>query len=173
MSPHFVIVSLCTNDFGDPAAPTRWEESCYWLEQIGQFCRTRQIPYLIVPSPGEDSLLGVRDDAAYPGRVTHLLKLGGTRYLYPVEAFADEDLRLRIELRKKGEPDNESPLYNRRPWGDNHFSPLGCALWGRLVAERLCLVMVRQDAMPLGQGPHSPSTPSSRRVYEKPTDGGL
>ena len=52
MSPHFVIVSLCTNDFGDPAAPTRWEESCYWLEQIGQFCRTRQIPYPDRPLAG-------------------------------------------------------------------------------------------------------------------------
>ena len=115
----------------------------------------------------------MRDDAAYPGRVTHLLKLGGTRYLYPVEAFADEDLRLRIELRKKGEPDNESPLYNRVRGAITTSLRSGFALWGRLVAERLCPVMVRQDAMPLGQGPHSPSTPSSRRVYEKPTDGGL
>jgi hypothetical protein len=135
-----------------------WQESCYWLEQIGQFCRTRQIPYLIVPSPAEDALLGMRDDSLYPGRVSQLLHLGGARYLYPLEAFADEDLRLRVQLRKEGQPDSPSPLFNRRLLGDNHFSPLGCALWGKLVAERLCLILAREEGLPA-----SPRSPSARR----------
>jgi hypothetical protein len=148
MAPHVVVVGLCGNDFGDWKRPDGWQESCEWLERIGQYCRTRQVPYLIVPSPAEDTLLGTRDESVYPGRVSHILHLGGMRYFYPIEAFADEDLRLRLELRRQGQPDTPSPLFNRRLLGDNHFSPLGCALWGKVVADRLCLVLAREERLP-------------------------
>ncbi len=150
MAPHVVVVSLCGNDFGDWKSPDGWRESCEWLERIGQYCRTRQIAYLIVPSPAEDSLLGTRDDSVYPGRVSNLLHLGGMRYFYPIEAFADEDLRLRLELRRQGQPDTPSPLFNRRLLGDNHFSPLGCALGE--AGDRTALL----DPRPRGAAPGEP-----------------
>ena len=42
-------VSVFTNDFGDLYdVPTKgqgdWEEGKYWLDQIAQFCRSRQWP---------------------------------------------------------------------------------------------------------------------------------
>jgi lysophospholipase L1-like esterase len=148
MSPHFVVVSLCGNDFGQAHLAAGVEESCYWLGQLTQCCQTRQIPYLIVPAPAEEALLGTRDDAGFPGEVSHLLKFGGTRYFYPIEAFTDEDMRLREELRRNGRPVNLSPLYNRHLLDDRHFSPQGCALWGRLVAERLCLSLAWQERLP-------------------------
>ena len=123
--------------------------------QIVQYCQTREISYLVVPWPGEEALLGGRDESTYPGQVSHLLKLAGTRYFYPIEAFANEDLWLRIELQKNGEPENISPLYNRRRWGDHHFSRLGCALWGKVVADRLLPVLTWKRLLPA-----SPRTPS-------------
>ena len=49
------------------AIPADWEEACYWLERILQFCRTRRIACLFVPWPGEDALLAIRDESIYPG----------------------------------------------------------------------------------------------------------
>ena len=76
MSPHFVIISLCGNDFGN-YSPEGLDESCYWLEQIFQLCRTRRIPYLVVPWPGEDSLLVLRNEGVYPGLLTRRIRFGG------------------------------------------------------------------------------------------------
>jgi hypothetical protein len=161
MDPHFVVVGLCGNDFGDWSDPADWQESCYWLERIDQWCRSRQIPFLIVPWPSESLLLAGRDESIYPGQVSHILHLGGMRYFYPIEAFADEDLRLRLELRRQGKPDAPSPLYNLRLMGDTHFSPLGCAFWGKVVADRLYLILAREEKLPAGPRTPSPSSPSS------------
>jgi hypothetical protein len=157
MSPHFIIVSLCGNDFGDWSVPGNWDESCYWLERISDFCRTREIHCLIVPWPGEDALVGWRDESVYPGQVSRRLRLGGTRYFYPLEAFTDEDLRLRHEARQTGKRDDISRLYNRHLLGDNHLSPLGCAFWGRVVAERLYRIMVRREFLSVNPPASSPS----------------
>ena len=173
MSPHFVIVSLCGNDFGGSYNPANYVESCYWLEQIIQYCQSREVPFLIVPWPGEEALLGQRDESRYPGQVSHLLKLAGTRYFYPIEAFANEDLWLRIELQKNGEPENMSPLYNRRRWGDNHFSPLGCALWGKVVADRLLPVLTWKRLLPADPHTPTPSSPASRSRSQIGPDRGL
>jgi hypothetical protein len=162
MSPHVVVVGLCGNDFGNWNVPADVQESCYWLERIAEYCRTRQIPYLIVPAPAEDNLLGPRPESLHFSRVSHLLQLGGTRYFYPLEAFTDEDMRLRLQLRKEGQPDSPSPLFNRRLLGDNHFSPLGCALWGKVVADRLGLILEREGRLPASPSTASPSSPSSR-----------
>jgi hypothetical protein len=152
LSPHFVVVGLCGNDFGDWSAPEDWREACYWLDRILGLCRRRRIVCLFVPWPGEDALLAIRDESLYPGQVTHLLKVAGTNYFYPIEAFANEDLRLRAQWESEGKPATNSPLYNRHLMGDNHLSPLGCALWGRLVADRLHLIFVRQAVLPAFRG---------------------
>ena len=54
--PQFVVLSLFANDFGDLFEVLEgkgdWEERKYWLGEITQFCRTRQILCLVVPAPG-------------------------------------------------------------------------------------------------------------------------
>src|SRR5262249_8948146 len=70
---HRVIVSSCGSDFGDWGDPASWAEGKHWLELITQFCRSRGIMYLVVPWPGEDALLGWRDESLYPGMVSHIL----------------------------------------------------------------------------------------------------
>jgi GDSL-like Lipase/Acylhydrolase family len=144
MSPRFVVVGLCGNDFGDWGVPENWDEACYWLERILEFCQHREIVCLVVAWPGEDSLLSFRDDSVYPGQVSRRLRLAGVHYLYPIEAFTDEDLRLRTRWELEGKPSNISALYNRHLMGDNHMSPRGCALWGKVVAERLEGIMRRK-----------------------------
>lgn len=163
MATQFVIVGLCGNDFGNWSDPADWKEACYWLERILHFCRARRIACLFVPWPGEDALLAIRDESIYPGQVTHYMRMGGVNYFYPIEGFTNEDLRLREAWEKAGKPSNVSPLYNRRLMGDNHLSPLGCELWGRLVAERLCPILVRSDVLPTSLGPVSSALPSSRK----------
>jgi hypothetical protein len=163
MSPHFVIVGLCGNDFGNWQAPAEWKEACYWLDRILRFCRTRQIICVLVPWPGEDALLAIRDESLYPGQVTHYLNVAGVNYFYPIEAFTNEDLRLREQWEREGKQSNISPLYNRHLRGDNHLSSLGCALWGRVVAERLCAILVRRNVLDASFRPVSSSMTSSRR----------
>ncbi len=163
ISPHFVVVGLCGNDFGDWRNPDDWKEACYWLERILLFCRARRIACLFVPWPGEDALLAIRDESLYPGQVTHYMPMAGANYFYPIEGFTNEDMRLREAWEKAGKPASVSPLYNRRLMGDNHLSPLGCELWGRLVAERLGPILVRFGVLPTSLGPVSSASPSSGR----------
>jgi hypothetical protein len=139
--PHFVIVSICGNDFGDWGDPASWEEGRYWLDLIRQFCRSRALPFLVVPWAGELSLLGVRDDHLYPGMVSHIVLGAGTQYFDPVEAFTDAELRARVDSGRGGRFYIESTLYNRRWLGDAHLSPRGCDVWARAVAKRLALVL--------------------------------
>ena len=78
------------------------------------------------------------------------------------EAFASiEDLRLRERWKAEGKSAANSPLYNRHLLGDNHLSPLGCALWGRLMAERLGPILVRYDVLPTSLRPVADAKPSS------------
>jgi hypothetical protein len=139
--PHFVVVSICGNDFGDWDDPAHWDEGQYWLREITDYCRTRGLPFLFVPWPGDLSLLGIRDATVYPGMVSRIAKVGGMHYLDPVETFADEDLRLRIEAGRRGHFPNTSPQYNRHLLGDAHLSPAGCATWAKAVARRLSLIL--------------------------------
>jgi hypothetical protein len=169
--PHFVIVSLCGNDFGEWHNLANWEESCSWLFRINDFCRSRQITYLIVPWPGEEALLSWRDESVYPGQASHVLRFAGVRYFYPVEAFTNEDLRLRLEFQLSGKPADSSPLYNRHLLGDSHMSPLGCALWGRVVADRLCLILEREGRLPAHRRTLSPSIPISGPGDSRPVPG--
>jgi hypothetical protein len=135
--PHFVIVSICGNDFGDWNDDSNWVEAKYWMDQIVAWCRARELPFLVVPSPGEDMLLAFRNESLYPGKVSTIVQSGGVRYLNPLEAFTDEDLRLRIEA---GRPLQHSLLFNRHLRGDNHYSPKGCAFWAEVVWRRMNLI---------------------------------
>jgi hypothetical protein len=80
--PHVVVVSICGNDFGAWDEPAHWAEGKHWLDLIGDYCRARQLPLLFVSWPGEDSILGTRDDSVYAGKVSHILKHG--RYALPL-----------------------------------------------------------------------------------------
>jgi hypothetical protein len=138
--PHFVIVSICGNDFGDWFRDDNWAEAEYWLDLITGWCRARNLPFLVVPSPGEDMLLAHRNESIYPGRVTAIMRSGGTRYFNPLEAFTNEDLRLRLEAQRAGRTTRNSVLFNRHLLGDNHYSPKGGEFWAEVVLRRLNLV---------------------------------
>ncbi len=138
--PHFVVISICGNDFGDMSKPANWAETKYWLDRISQFCRAHEALYLLVPMPGNDMLLGHRNLSVFPGQVSRIYQSGGMRYFDPLEGFTNEDLRLINKSLREGRPTNHAPLYNLE-FNDHHLSPEGCALWGRLVGERLTLIL--------------------------------
>jgi hypothetical protein len=135
--PHFVVVSICNNDFGDIHNPANWAESEYWLDELLQFCRTRGIEFVVVPVPAENDMIGRRDESIFPGKVSAIYKRSGVNYVNPLEEFTDEHLRLRNEAIRDGRPTAPSRLFNRHLAGDNHLSPLGSELWARIVARRL------------------------------------
>jgi hypothetical protein len=57
------------------------------------------------------------------------------------DAFIDEDLKVRtLENSRGATPSGRSHLYNGR-LGDGHLSPEGAALWGKVVARRLALLI--------------------------------
>ncbi|CAN5829350.1 hypothetical protein BH23PLA1_BH23PLA1_20410 [soil metagenome] len=142
--PHFVIIGVCSNDFGDMQDPANWEETEYQLDRISQFCRSQGVFFFLVPAPDELDLLGRRNASVYPGLVSRVYKQGGTHYVDPIEAFADEYLRLWNEAARQGEALAVNPLYNGHI-GDKHFSPVGSSIWAQVVSKRLLLVWERQD----------------------------
>jgi len=153
LRPQFVVVSVCDNDLGDLRDPARWAEAETWLEAITQVCRTRRILCLIVPVPAEFDMLGTRDESLFPGRLSLISRTSALFYLNPLEEFATEEIRLRVEARRKGEPVPSSRLFNGK-YGDKHFSPLGSDLWAAIVARRLELLW--GDVNPRGIGPLRP-----------------
>ena len=134
-----MVVGLCDNDFGDLGDPSDRAEAAYWLGRIAQHCRTANVLYLFVPAPREVDLLGRRDVSTYPGPLSHILSVGGTHYLDPVETFTDAHLRLLDASIRAGDRPSSSPLYNGH-LDDHHFSPLGCSTWSSAVTHRLSLV---------------------------------
>lgn len=141
--PHAVVISYCANDFGDMKREQNWAETAHWVEQIGQYCRSRGLSFLHVPLPTEIELLGTRDASLYPGRLSALVHSGGMHYLDPIEAFTNTHLELLSKAEQQGKPLSHSPLFNSAR-GDHHFSASGDDLWGQVVAERLVLVLERQ-----------------------------
>jgi hypothetical protein len=142
--PHFVVVSICANDFGNAVEVIEhgkgdWDEGTYWLEELERFTRVRNVPCFLVPVPFEFQVRGKRMAGNYPGRVSNDAWHRGIYYIDPIEAFVDEHLR----LMKAGETANHrplpSPLYNGN-LNDGHFSPLGCQLWAEVVARRVDLL---------------------------------
>ncbi len=143
-APHFVIQSVCPNDFGDALEVLQgkadWEEARYWLGKIHQFCQTRQIPCLLVPAPFESQVVGPGNQGHYPGQLCQYFEGTVPFYLNPVEAFTEENLRLVKEATRRGKRFATSPLFNGH-LDDGHFSNRGSELWAKLVAHRLTLVV--------------------------------
>ena len=141
VKPHFVVMSVCPNDFGDDfevldGRGEDWELAGRWINESAQFCRSRQVPFLLVPVPCEPQFLGGRRDAFYPARISNLLKANARQYLDLLDDFLDEHLRLVEERKHQGHRSEFSPLFNGQI-ADNHFSPAGSRLWAERVGKRL------------------------------------
>jgi hypothetical protein len=142
--PHFVILSLCANDFGDVgetlAGRVDLREGHHWIEQIDQFCRVRNIICVTSPVPNDHQVTGLRREGAYPGRISDLLRPSSLHYCYPIEDLVDEFLRLRLESARSGSAFPANPLYNCQI-DDHHMSPLGTSVWGRALGRRVAVLL--------------------------------
>ncbi|QEH36678.1 hypothetical protein OJF2_52630 [Aquisphaera giovannonii] len=136
--PHYVVMSVTSNDFGDMNSPDNWLESEHWVDAVASLCYHRGWPLLLVPAPNEADLVGRRDLSLFTGQVTRIYRRSGREYFDPLEAFAAEKIRLRVEQLRAGTCCT-STLYNLHLQGDRHFSPAGADLWAREVAKRLQL----------------------------------
>jgi nicotinic acid mononucleotide adenylyltransferase len=162
--PHFVLLSIFANDFGETFDVSNqgkgdWKEGKYWIDEITQFCRTRQVPCFVTVIPLEGQIAGKRNEGNYPGQVSNLYGGSGMDYINPLDAFIDEHVRLMVEGKRRGHRPSTSPLFNGE-LGDGHFSAKGAELWGRLLARRISLRL--QD---LQRAPEaSPSSPGAEPV---------
>jgi hypothetical protein len=157
--PHFVVVSVCPNDFGNgnevmAGRGDDWDEAAYWLGEIVSWCRSHTIPCLLVPVPCDTQIVNVRKDSRYPAPISDLFQGSGLFYCDALDQFVDEHLRLRREAEKQGGTRAMCVLYNLQI-SDNHFSPLGAELWARIVAHRLDLLMTPP---PLSTRPMAPAS---------------
>lgn len=144
--PHFVVVAVFANDFGDAEAVLSrgegdWDEAAYWLGEIQQYCRSRTIPCLVTPVPVERQLTSERKDGNYPGQVSNITRANPMFYFDPLDDFVNAHLTDRVEAEKAtGHVLTHSPLYNGHI-GDGHLSPQGAKLWAELLARRIALIL--------------------------------
>jgi lysophospholipase L1-like esterase len=160
--PHFVVVSIYCNDFGDlheVATKGRgdWEEGRYWLEQIAAFCRAREWPHLIVPVPYTPGMLGRRHAGSYPGMISNALEINSLTFLDPTETFIDAHLEMVIDGHRRRRRPQGCPLFND-DIGDGHFSPDGSRVWAERVGRRILLLLEEDRARRLAAG-LTPRTP--------------
>jgi hypothetical protein len=149
--PHFVVVSVVANDFGDAhTALTQgagdWQEGKYWLENIVEYCQQRGWRYLIVPAPMAAHVTGKRKSGFYPGQLSNVLELSSLDYLYPIEDFASAYLKLINEAKRRRQTLRYCPLFNGA-LGDHHFSAMGSEVWADAVGRRLLLLLGREPAL--------------------------
>jgi hypothetical protein len=142
--PHFVVVSVCPNDFGEGddvivGGGDDWEEARHWLEQIQLWCNARAIRCLLVPAPVDRQILAVRRDDHYPARVAGIYRGSAFSMCNPFDAFVDAHLK----ALREGYPAGESVLFNSKI-DDNHFSSAGSKLWAEIVARRIALFLTPQ-----------------------------
>jgi hypothetical protein len=139
--PHFVLLTLCMNDFGGMTLTAEGlEEGRYWIGQIEHYCRARGIACYVASFPHEAQVTGLRREKSLPGEFSEPCQFTGLTYCNPVESIADEHLRLVADRASRGEAITSSPLYNSHV-GDNHFSARGAAVWARAVGERVALLL--------------------------------
>ncbi len=142
--PHFVVVSVCLNDFGNAVdvihGNAEWDEGEYWLDRIAEFCRHRQLPFLLVTVPNSSQILAQRMTGFYPGTLANTLEINGLQFLNPTEAFVDAHLRLVKEGERKGERPPGCLLFNEK-YHDGHFSALGAEVWADAVGRRIALLL--------------------------------
>ncbi len=146
--PRFVVISLFANDFGGDLEAVLegkgdWEEGCYWLAEIRQYCFSRRITCLFVPAPWAAQLDDARSTGFYPGLVTNYLRATAQEYFDPIADFVNAQLALSIEA--KDQVPGSSPLFNGRI-GDGHFSARGSELWAAVVGRRLGLLLQLEEA---------------------------
>jgi hypothetical protein len=173
-SPQFIVVGLYSNDFGEDADVLHgqgdWDEEKYWLRQIVWYCRARHILCLVAPVPCEIQLKGLRSAGHYPGKVANLMELPGIWFCDSTDAFIDADLKVRPRSNPGGDRLNgRSHLYNG-DLGDGHLSPTGAALWAKIVARRLALLLEKDTAVS-GQTTGT-VTPSQGQIAQTPTSIG-
>ncbi|WP_165071027.1 SGNH/GDSL hydrolase family protein [Paludisphaera rhizosphaerae] len=166
MKPHFVVVSVCPNDFGSEfdilqGRPDWIAEAEYWIEQIYGWCRARNVTCLVVPIPSFPQVESTRKDGFYPGLVNNIFHGPPASYCDPLERFINENLKLKIKTRASGGSFSRSPLYNRHI-DDEHLSPKGAEVWADVVAERLSLWMTATaDGSPAPPPPSAVTSGSS------------
>jgi hypothetical protein len=143
--PHFVVISVCHNDFGEDQEVLRGEgdmyvEAAFWLNQLFERFRGVNIAFLLVPVPHQEQVEQKRTNGHYPGRLFDEVSFSPKLAVSLVDDFINENLRL-----KRDEPDKvagmqSSILYNASI-KDGHFSSLGAALWARTVGTRIALLL--------------------------------
>jgi hypothetical protein len=144
--PHFVLLTLCMNDFGGMTLTEEGlQEGRYWIGAIEEYCRTRNIACYVASFPHEAQVTGSRREKSLPGDFSEPCEFNGLAYCNPVESIADEHLRLMVERNRHGEATTSSPLYNGR-FGDNHFSARGAEVWAEAVGQRVSLLLQRDSA---------------------------
>lgn len=164
--PRFVVVSVCPNDFGDEwevlaGRGDGWGEADDWLGRIMLWCRGRNVPCVLVPVPCEPQIQGGRKDGFYPGRVCDLFQGGASYYCNPLDMFINKHLALVREAKRRGQSVGSSPLFNGRI-SDGHFSPKGTALWGKIVARRVALLIPADREADRGVKAARPEAPGRR-----------
>jgi hypothetical protein len=150
--PHFVVVSIFTNDFGDlheVASKGRgdWEEGKYWLDQVVDYCRSRQLPHVIVPVPYKPSMFSKRRSGFYPGMIANILDDSGLMFLNPTDFFINAHLERLVAAEQRGDPHGGGSLFND-VIGDGHFSAAGSEVWAESVGRRLILLMEKDHVVP-------------------------
>jgi hypothetical protein len=160
--PHFVLLTLCMNDFGGMTlTPDGLEEGRYWITRIEQYCRARGIARYVASFPHEAQVTGSRREKSLPGEFSEPCEFNSLTYCNPVESLADEHLRLMIERGGQAETTAMigSPLYNSRV-GDNHFSARGAEVWARAVGSRVALLVLHDQLIPCKGKPELQPAPS-------------
>jgi hypothetical protein len=164
--PHFVVVSVFANDFGDPHEAVRgrvdWDESLYWLNRISEFCRIRHLAQLFVMAPLESQIFGRRSSGCYPGTLSNRLEINGSQYLDPMEAFVDESLERFKRAEREGRRPPANPLFNGHI-SDHHFSALGSELWAACVGRRLLNLLEKEGMVSRREDPGAPTTRTEGR----------
>ncbi len=149
--PHFVVVSIFTNDFGDlHGVPTDgsgdWREGKYWLDRIADFCRAHDWPFLFVPVPYVPGILGKRRIGHYPGGIMNVLDINGVNFVDVDDAFIDEHLDRLVAGLLVGKRPRGCLLLNE-DIGDGHFSALGSEVWAERVGRRLVRLLEAQRVL--------------------------
>src|SRR5262249_1453215 len=124
--PHFVVVSIFTNDFGDlHEVPTKgrgdWAEGKYGLDKIVDFCRFHRWSHGIVPVPYGPSMFSRRRSGFYPGKIANILDDSGLMFLNPTDSFINARLERHVAANQDGDRSRGCSLFNEAI-GDGHFS---------------------------------------------------
>jgi hypothetical protein len=141
--PHFVVVSVFSNDFGNETDVAGrgvgdWQEGRYWLLETLRYCRARGWPCLVVPAPVQGNLLKRRNSGYYPGTLANILDLPSALFLDPMEDFVNAHLQAHLAGDRDGGPPRGAPF--NEELHDSHFSAAGSEIWAKAVGKRLALV---------------------------------